>query len=84
MSDNPTDFQAGELLRAIGTVPVPEPRVLENAREVLWSAVASEMLGIDPAAEQTTATQELAGAHEQQHRTTRQRQPGQSQNEHKR
>jgi len=55
MTDNQAEFQASELLAAMGTVQPPEPRILENAREVLWSAVATEMLGTDPAADQTTA-----------------------------
>ena len=50
MSDNSAEF---ELLRAIGQVRRPEPRVLEDAREALWSAVASAMLDIGPAGEQT-------------------------------
>ena len=43
MSDNSAEF---ELLRAIGQVRRPAPRVLEDAREALWSAVASAMLDI--------------------------------------
>ena len=46
MSDKSAEFEAGELLRAIGRVRSPAPRVLEDAREVLWSAIASEMLGV--------------------------------------
>jgi len=49
MSDNSAEF---ELLRAIGQVRRPAPRVLEDAREALWSAVASAMLDIGPAGEQ--------------------------------
>jgi hypothetical protein len=81
--EKPTEFEAGELLRAIGKVEGPEPRVLEDAREVLWSAVASEMLGTGPADEQTTATREPAGREEEQHRTTQRRQTGRSQDERK-
>lgn len=51
MSDQSAEFEVGEVLRAIGKVQLPEPRVLDNAREVLWSAIASEMLGIGPAGE---------------------------------
>jgi hypothetical protein len=51
MSDNSAEF---ELLRAIGQVRRPAPRVLEDAREALWSAVASAMLSIRPVGEQTT------------------------------
>jgi hypothetical protein len=48
MSDKPEEFVAGELLRALGKVAMPEQRVLEDAREALWSAIAGEMLGIGP------------------------------------
>jgi hypothetical protein len=56
MTDNPAEFEGSELLAAMGTVQSPEPRILENAREVLWSAVATEMLGTGPACDETTAT----------------------------
>lgn len=82
MTEKPTEFQAAELLRAIGRIPAPEPLILEHAREVLWSAVASEMLGTGPASEQTTVTRRPA-AGEDPRRTTRQRQTGQPQNERK-
>ena len=49
MSDDMAEFEADRLLRAIGQVQLPAPRVLEEAREALWSAVASEMLGSAPA-----------------------------------
>jgi hypothetical protein len=42
MSDMP---ETDDLLRAAGEVPPPEPRVLDEARESLWSAIAGEMLG---------------------------------------
>jgi hypothetical protein len=58
MSDNSAEF---ELLRAIGRVRRPAPRVLEDAREALWSAVASAMLDIGPAGEQTTTVGRSAG-----------------------
>jgi hypothetical protein len=70
MSDKSAGFETGELLRAIGKVQMPEPRVLEDAREVLWSAIASEMLGIGPAGEQND-------------RTTRRRQTDRSPDERK-
>ena len=62
MSDEP-EFEAGEVLRALGEVPEPEPNVLDDAREVLWSAVAREMLGLEPAGEPrtVTATERAAG-----------------------
>jgi hypothetical protein len=39
------------LLRALGRAEPPAPGVLEAAREVLWSAVAAEMLAGGPAGE---------------------------------
>ncbi|HSZ38829.1 MAG TPA: hypothetical protein VK817_02610 [Trebonia sp.] len=39
--------EADELLREAGEVPPPEPRVLDGAREALWSVIAGEMLGQD-------------------------------------
>jgi len=49
MSDEPATFGACGLLHALGKVQMPEPRVLDDAREVLWSAIADEMLGIGAA-----------------------------------
>ena len=77
MSDNSAEF---ELLRLIGQVRRPAPRVLEDAREALWSAVASAMLDIGPAGEQTTTTGRSPGRQED-HRTARRHQPDRSQNE---
>jgi hypothetical protein len=37
------------LLRALGQAEPPSPAVLEAAREMLWSAVAGEMLSRAPA-----------------------------------
>jgi hypothetical protein len=37
--------EADELLRTAGEVPPPETRVLDAARETLWSAIAEQMLG---------------------------------------
>jgi hypothetical protein len=73
MSDKPGESETSELLRAMGKVPMPEQRVLEDAREALWSAIASEMLGIGPAGDRVTATGGSAGR-EDHHRTTRRRQ----------
>jgi hypothetical protein len=39
--------EADELLREAGEVPPPEPRVLDEAREALWSVIAGELLGQD-------------------------------------
>jgi hypothetical protein len=36
------------LLGDLGRVPAPDPAVLDAAREVLWSAVAQQMLSDDP------------------------------------
>lgn len=82
MTDNPAELQASELLAAMGTVQPPEPRVLEDAREVLWSAVASEMLGTGPAGQQTTAAP-ASGQRQHQSPTTRQRQAGHTPGERK-
>jgi hypothetical protein len=38
-----------ELLRTLGQAEPPVPAALEAAREVLWSAVAADMLAADPA-----------------------------------
>lgn len=57
MSEEPIEFEVGELLRMIGKARTPEPSVLEeDAREALWSAIASEMLGTGLAGEQVTVT----------------------------
>ena len=61
MSDNSAEF---ELLRAIGQVRRPAPRALADAREALWAAVASAMLDIGPAGEQTTTVGRPAGRQE--------------------
>ena len=45
MSDEWAQYEAAEVLRALGSVRMPAPRVLEGAREALWSAIATEMLG---------------------------------------
>ncbi len=74
MSDESAGLETGELLSAIGKVRMPEPRVLEDAREVLWSAIASEMLGIGPSGEQATVTGGSAGGDEDHRRTVRRRQ----------
>lgn len=48
MSDEWEEFEAAEVLRALGSVRTPAPRVLDAAREALWSAIAGEMLGSAP------------------------------------
>jgi hypothetical protein len=76
MSDEPGEFKGSELLRAAGRVRKPEPRVLAGAREALWSAIASEMLGTGPAGEQAAAGREA-----ELDQTTRRRQAGRPQGE---
>jgi len=77
MSDEPGEFEGSELLRAAGRVGKPEPRVLAGAREALWSAIASEMLGTGSAGGQTAA----AGREREPGRTARRRQAGRPQGE---
>lgn len=77
MSDSRAEFEAGGLLGAMGQVQPPASRVLEGAREMLWSAVASEMLGTSPAGEQAATAGGSAGA-EEGPETARRRQPGRS------
>ena len=43
-----------DLLAALGHVDPPPPAVLDAAREVLWSAVAQEMLAAGPASGHVT------------------------------
>ena len=42
-------------LERLGHVDPPAPAVLDAAREILWSAVAAEMLATDPGASSKTA-----------------------------
>jgi hypothetical protein len=74
MSDESAEFGTGELLSAIGKVRLPEPRALEDAREVLWSAIAREMLDTGSAGEQVTMTGESTGREEDHRGTARRRQ----------
>jgi hypothetical protein len=83
MSHEWAEFEGDELLRATGRVPAPEPRVLEDARGVLWSAVAREMLGLGPAGEHRTTTGESTGGEEADRRTARRRQAARSPDERK-
>jgi hypothetical protein len=66
MSDESAQFEAGEVLRAIGKVREAEPPVLEAARETLWSAVAREMLGLCPADAQGTTSRDSSAAGEEE------------------
>jgi hypothetical protein len=81
MSDESAEFEAGDLLRALGKVLVPAPRALDDAREVLWSAIADEILGIGAAGERGTAAGGSAASEEEHRRMTRRRQAGLSQGE---
>jgi hypothetical protein len=81
MSDNPAEFDGGELLRVIGKVPVPEIGILEDAREALWSAIAIEMLGIDPSGERPAATGGPARREEEHRSATRRRRTDRPQDE---
>ena len=44
MTEDMAEPENARLLRTLGQVKPPIPGVLEAAREVLWSAVAGEML----------------------------------------
>ncbi len=77
MNDEPAGPETGELLSAIGKVAMPEPRVLDDAREVLWSAIAGEMLGTGPSggpAKQAAVARGPAGGQEDRRRAVRRRQ----------
>lgn len=84
MSDEPAGLESGELLSAIGRVPTPEPRVLEDARDVLWSAIASEMLSTGACGEQATVTGGSTGGEEDRRRTARRRQAERSRDDRRR
>jgi hypothetical protein len=49
VTDDPTDTELRELLRALGRVDPPDLGVLAAARQPLWSAVTDELLSADPA-----------------------------------
>ena len=44
MNPHSEDSEVPDVLSAIGQVNPPASDVLENARDVLWSAIAEEML----------------------------------------
>jgi hypothetical protein len=56
MSDERAEYEAAEVLRALGSVRTPAPRVLADAREALWLAIASET----PDARETPGTSRAA------------------------
>jgi len=84
LTDESAEFVAVELLRAIGVVRPPEPHFLEEAREALWSVIASEMLGRGPAAAGSTAMGTSTREAEEERRTVRRRQLGRSPDERRR
>jgi len=61
-------------LRALGRVEPPDPAVLEAARETLWAAVASEMLGTQPPG--TPGRGRAAGRDHPEHKHRHQDEPG--------
>jgi hypothetical protein len=50
-------------LERLGRVDPPDPRVLDAARETLWSAVAAEMLSTAPRGAPDAGTARLDAAH---------------------
>jgi hypothetical protein len=60
MSDEWAEFEAYEVLRVLGRLRMPEPRVLEDARESLWSAIAVEMPGTGRTTRRREASQSPA------------------------
>lgn len=55
-------------LEALGQVGPPDPAVLDAARELLWAAVAAEMLAPGEAASSRTAKRETEGPRQAEHR----------------
>ena len=84
MSDKAAEFEAGDLLRALGKVRVPQPRVLDGAREALWSAIAGEMLGTGAAGEPAAATGGSVGGEEELRKRRRRRQADLARDERRR
>ena len=80
MRGESADAVTSEVLRAIGATRPPEPGVLADAREALWSMIASEMLG----AGSESAASRGAAAGEGGRATTRRREAGRTPDEHKR
>ena len=73
MNPDGEDLDTTELLSVIGQVEPPSSDALENAREVLWSAVTEEMLSANDAA--AGAAEQVA---DQPQETARQRQQNSS------
>jgi hypothetical protein len=74
MSNEPSQPTATELLAPLAKIPMPEPRVLDHAREVLWSEIAEEMLGTGAAGEQAATTTKPARGEQRHQGPTRRRQ----------
>ena len=55
-------------LEALGRVGPPDPAVLDAARELLWSAVAAEMLSAGEAESHRRADREAEGPRQAEHR----------------
>jgi hypothetical protein len=68
------DSEIADLLAAVGQANPPSSEVLENARELLWSAVAEEMLA---SADAPMGSEEHKA--DQPQRAARQRRPNNSQ-----
>jgi RNA polymerase sigma factor (sigma-70 family) len=68
--------QVKAVMSAVRVLPATE-------REVLWSAIASEMLGVDSAGEQTAATGGSVGTEEGHRKRTRRNQADRSRGERK-
>jgi hypothetical protein len=83
MSDKSVDAVTREVLRAIGAARAPERRVLDDAREVLWAVIASEMLGGGFAGAERAASRGSAGGEEEDRATARRRRAGGSPDERK-
>jgi hypothetical protein len=84
MNPESAEFEASEVLRAIGATQAPEPRVLEDAREVLWSVIVGEMLGPGFAGAEATASERSTGGGEEGRGRTRAGQAGREPDEQKR
>jgi hypothetical protein len=69
MNHQSAEPDAGALLHALGQVRAPDQRVLEQARDVLWSAVAGELIG--PVGEGQAASSEPGREDEADRRMSR-------------
>jgi hypothetical protein len=81
VSDESADAVTSALLRAVGAVRAPEPRVFEDARRALWAVIASEMLGTGDAGRM--ASRGSTGDGEEDRAAARRRRVGGPPGEHK-